>query len=72
MTITSGRLVRQDGTFSEVSVTDCSSASCNVFHELRVGELVSVEITDLALIVGHVSATQHGQSRIDFLGLGRH
>ena len=63
-----GRLVRQDGSTSQVQVTKYSLMGCQIPHELPVGELVSVEFTDIALLIGQVSAAQSGQSQISFLG----
>jgi hypothetical protein len=61
------RLVREDGSYSEVAISRYSRSSCQVHLELPVGELVSLEFTDIALLVGQVSASEAGRSSISFL-----
>jgi hypothetical protein len=63
---TTGRLVRQDGSVSEVLVSRCSLKGCHIPQELPVGELVSVEFTDIVLLVGHVRSSEAGNSQILF------
>lgn len=66
---TRGRLVRQDGTASDVQVSQYSLRGCLVQRELPVGELVSVEFTDIAVVIGQVHASQSGNSQITFTGI---
>jgi hypothetical protein len=72
MASTVGRLVRQDGSATKVQVSQYSLQGCQIPHELPLGELVSVEFTDVALLVGQVSASQAGGSQIMFVGCGSH
>lgn len=66
------RLVRQDGSARQVQVSHYSTKGCHIPHELSLGELVSVEFTDIALLIGHVKCIQSGGSQIMFIGAGRH
>jgi hypothetical protein len=69
MASTRGRLVRQDGTASDVEVSHYSLRGCCIPDELPLGELVSVEFTDTALLVGRVCSSQVGKSQIIFTGI---
>ena len=69
---TTGRLVRQDGCASEVAVSRYSTKNCDVHLDLPIGEVVSVEFTDLAVILGEVTAALDERSRIDFIGMASH
>jgi hypothetical protein len=60
--------VRQDGSSSQVDLSNCSTLGCKVAAVLPVGEIVSVEITDIALLVGQVSASGSGYSEVGFRG----
>jgi hypothetical protein len=64
-----GRLVRQDGSSSDVAVSCYSRNGCIASGELMVGEIVSVEFTDVALFVGQVTSSGGGKSQVNFFGL---
>ena len=64
-----GRLVRRDGSYSEVAVSLRSHTGCIASRELMLGEIVSVEFTDLALLVGQVASTKAGKSQLKFFGM---
>lgn len=64
-----GRLVRQDGSASEVTVSEYSLKGCHLPQELPIGELVSVEFPDVAVLVGRVHASRSGTSQIMFTGI---
>jgi len=66
---TKGRLVRQDGSASLVQVSRVSLKGCEIPGELPIGELVSVEFTDVALLVGQVQSSRLGSSQITFTGI---
>lgn len=65
------RLVREDGSSSELHLSDYSAARCSIPDELSLGEVVSVEFTDIALLIGQVSSVRLGFSDVTFLGAGR-
>ena len=69
MASTRGRLVRQDGTASDVQVSQYSLKGCHIPDELPIGELVSVEFTDTALLVGRVCSSNAGKSQILFTAI---
>jgi hypothetical protein len=64
--------VRQNGHHLEASVGNLSPRGCDVDYELLAGELVSIEITDLALLVGEVLGSVAGRSTVTFLGSVTH
>ncbi|QIK78028.1 hypothetical protein G7077_02990 [Sphingomonas piscis] len=61
------RLVRQDGSACDVPVSSYSLKRCEIPHELPVGEAISVEFTDLALLLGNVVSTAAGRSEVRFV-----
>jgi hypothetical protein len=66
------RVVREDGQDLWASVSEYSTRGCNLDCNLTLGEIVSVEMSDAAILIGEVGALISGRSAISFIGLAAH